>query len=117
MAQLLAIIARGELLSGSGSSLLLETMARCETGPDRIKGLMPAETRVAHKTGLIANPLDTGRRRSPRDQRRRPGCPTGEPGANRRRYYHRRFAAQSSETRPGDRSARATNLRLLCDRG
>ncbi len=35
-------------------------MARCETGPDRIKGLMPAETRVAHKTGLIANPLDPG---------------------------------------------------------
>ena len=54
----LAAVARGGLLSAFSSSLLLEAMERCETGPNRIKELVPAGTRISHKTGLIANPLD-----------------------------------------------------------
>ena len=35
------------------SDLLLDIMYRCETGPARIKGLLPPNIRVAHKTGTL----------------------------------------------------------------
>jgi beta-lactamase class A len=53
MARLLATIACGEGLSAQSTALLLDMMFRCETGTDRLKGLLPPNTRVAHKTGTF----------------------------------------------------------------
>jgi len=53
MARLLAKIWRKETLSPAMTDLLLDIMYRCETGQDRIKGVLPPWTRVAHKTGTL----------------------------------------------------------------
>lgn len=53
MARLLAGIWRREVLSDSMTSLLLDIMQRTTTGQARLKGMLPADTRVAHKTGTI----------------------------------------------------------------
>ena len=53
MADLLARLWRGEILSGKNTDFLLDVMYRCETGTGRIKGLLPSGTQVAHKTGTI----------------------------------------------------------------
>lgn len=58
MATLLARLWRGELLSPSSTKLLQEIMARCETGLERIPGLLPPGTHVAHKTGTIAGTVN-----------------------------------------------------------
>lgn len=47
----LARLARGELLSQSSTRLILDTMARTSSGPQRLKAGVPAGWRVAHKTG------------------------------------------------------------------
>lgn len=54
MAALLRKIWRGEALSPESTALLIDIMYRCETGQARIKGLLPADVRVAHKTGTLA---------------------------------------------------------------
>lgn len=52
MVELLRILLQGKKgLSASSRDLLLEFMTKTTTGPKRIKGLLPAETIVAHKTG------------------------------------------------------------------
>lgn len=52
MVELLDILHQGKKgLSPSSRDLLLELMTKTTTGPKRIKGLLPAETIVAHKTG------------------------------------------------------------------
>jgi len=53
MARLLARIWRKEILRPETSDLLLGIMLRSTTGPERIKGLLPPETPVSHKTGTI----------------------------------------------------------------
>ena len=53
MAMLLEKIWRGEALSSASTDLLIEIMERCETGEARLKGLLPEDTVVAHKTGTI----------------------------------------------------------------
>jgi beta-lactamase class A len=53
MADLLARLWSGTALSESSRRLMLDIMARCETGPHRIQGLLPAGTEVEHKTGTI----------------------------------------------------------------
>jgi beta-lactamase class A len=53
MADLLARIWRREALSDASSALLIDIMARCETGEARLKGILPPDTVVAHKTGSI----------------------------------------------------------------
>lgn len=53
MAALLARIQRRELLKTDTAALLLDIMSRCKTGDARLKGLLPAGTPVAHKTGTI----------------------------------------------------------------
>jgi len=53
MGQLLARIWKGEILTAASAGLLRDIMYRCETSPGRLKGLLPAGTRVAHKTGTI----------------------------------------------------------------
>lgn len=49
--QLLARAFRGELLSKASTARLIEILKTTVTGPARIKGLLPAGTVVAHKTG------------------------------------------------------------------
>jgi len=51
MAQLLRVFQNGRGLSPASRALLMEFMTKTETGPARIKGLLPAGTVVAHKTG------------------------------------------------------------------
>ncbi len=51
MLKLLEIMNRGDKLSKSSSDFLWKTMLETSTGPNRIKGFLPKETRVAHKTG------------------------------------------------------------------
>jgi beta-lactamase class A len=53
-AELLARLHRGELVSEGSTALLLDIMERCLTGENRLKGLLPADTVVAHKTGSLA---------------------------------------------------------------
>jgi beta-lactamase class A len=51
MARLLATLQGSALLPRTSTALLLDLMLRCTTGPARIRGLLPPETPVAHKTG------------------------------------------------------------------
>jgi beta-lactamase class A len=53
MARLLAKLWRREALSASSTDLLIDVMYRCQTGENRLKGLLPRDTRVAHKTGTL----------------------------------------------------------------
>lgn len=53
MAALLRKIWKREILSEESSALLIDIMARCETGGNRIPGALPPGTPVAHKTGTI----------------------------------------------------------------
>lgn len=51
MLKLLEIFNRGKKLSKSSSDFLWKIMTETSTGPNRLKGLLPAGTPVAHKTG------------------------------------------------------------------
>lgn len=53
MAELLQKVWSRDALSEPSSALLIDIMERCETGENRLKGLLPANTVVAHKTGTI----------------------------------------------------------------
>jgi beta-lactamase class A len=53
MVMLLERIYRGDLLTRESGALLLDMMERCQTGEARLKGILPSETIVAHKTGTI----------------------------------------------------------------
>jgi beta-lactamase class A len=53
MARILQKIWNREILSEESSAFLLDIMKRCETGDARIKGMLPPQTTVYHKTGTI----------------------------------------------------------------
>lgn len=53
MLQLLRLIDSGQALSPRSRTLLLDIMRRCATGRNRIRGLMPPEAMVEHKTGTL----------------------------------------------------------------
>ncbi len=53
MSTLLQQIWNRDILSEESSALLLDIMYRCQTGEGRLKGVLPAGTEVAHKTGTI----------------------------------------------------------------
>jgi beta-lactamase class A len=53
MARLLAKIWRGEALDATRTAQLLDIMLRCETGAARLKGVLPPNTAVRHKTGSL----------------------------------------------------------------
>jgi beta-lactamase class A len=53
MARLLAMIWRGEALGAERTAQLLDIMLRCETGAMRLKGLLPPDIPVRHKTGSL----------------------------------------------------------------
>jgi beta-lactamase class A len=50
--QLLELFYKGKILSVGSQASLRDIMERTTTGPKRIKGLLPAGTVVAHKTGM-----------------------------------------------------------------
>lgn len=47
----LAALKRGELLSKDSTDVILDIMAKCRTGPRRLKGGLPSDWTIAHKTG------------------------------------------------------------------
>ncbi|MBV9882246.1 MAG: serine hydrolase [Sphingomonadaceae bacterium] len=53
MLRLLQLIDDGQVLSPQSHDRLLDMMARCVTGRNRIRALLPAGTRVEHKTGTL----------------------------------------------------------------
>ncbi len=53
MVTLLQKIWKADGISRTSADLLIDTMGRCQTGENRIKGLLPQGTEVAHKTGTI----------------------------------------------------------------
>jgi beta-lactamase class A len=53
MVDLLKRIYAGELIQPASRNYLLGLMARCETGKNRMKWLLPAGTPVEHKTGTL----------------------------------------------------------------
>ncbi len=53
MVDLLRRIYRGDLISQQSRNYLLAVMARCETGKNRMKSMLPAGTPVEHKTGTL----------------------------------------------------------------
>lgn len=54
MVELLRQIDNGQLLRPSSRTYLLNLMSRCVTGPNRMRGLLPAGTHVEHKTGTLS---------------------------------------------------------------
>lgn len=53
MVQLLQRIDNGSLLKPWSRAYLLDLMGRCQTGKNRIRGLLPAGTQVENKTGTL----------------------------------------------------------------
>ena len=53
MVDLLRKLYRGELISNQSRNYLLGVMAKCHTGKNRMKWLLPAGTTVEHKTGTL----------------------------------------------------------------
>lgn len=58
MLDLLTRIFRGEALSKSSTSVIVDIMGRCRTGTARLRGLLPEGTAVAHKTGTIGGTVN-----------------------------------------------------------
>ena len=54
MAKLLVKIYKKQALSESSTNILMKIMEQCRTGRSRIRGLLPANVKVAHKTGTWA---------------------------------------------------------------
>lgn len=55
---LLEKIWRGEAVDRASSGAMLETLKRCRTGRERIRGLLPPDAEVAHKTGTIGGTVN-----------------------------------------------------------
>jgi len=53
MVELLKRIDSGKVLKPGSRAYLLATMARCKTGKNRMRALLPPGTRVEHKTGTL----------------------------------------------------------------
>lgn len=51
MAKLLVKLQKNQILSESSTQLLMGIMEQCRTGRSRIRGLLPGNVKVAHKTG------------------------------------------------------------------
>lgn len=55
MVRLLSGLYQGQWLSSSSRSVLLGAMSRCVTGKNRLRAMLPADARIAHKTGTLNN--------------------------------------------------------------
>ncbi len=58
MAELLLKIYSKRLHKPESAELLLDIMRRCQTGDARIKGMLPPDTELAHKTGSIGGTVN-----------------------------------------------------------
>jgi beta-lactamase class A len=58
MVDLLAKLLAGPLLKDSSRAFLTGVMERCETGAERLSGMLPAGTVVAHKTGTLGGTVN-----------------------------------------------------------
>ncbi|MGH9384654.1 MAG: serine hydrolase [Vicinamibacterales bacterium] len=58
MTRLLEMLWKGRVVDEAASRDILELMKRCRTGTARIKGLLPRDTVVAHKTGSVGGTID-----------------------------------------------------------
>jgi beta-lactamase class A len=58
MADLLLKIYAKQLHKPESAELLLDIMRRCQTGDARIKGMLPPDTELAHKTGSIGGTVN-----------------------------------------------------------
>jgi beta-lactamase class A len=58
MADLLLKIYNKKLHKPETAELLLDIMRRCQTGDARIKGMLPPDTELAHKTGSIGGTIN-----------------------------------------------------------
>jgi beta-lactamase class A len=58
MVELLRRIYRAELIKPASRNYLLDLMAQCETGKNRLKALLPEGTPVEHKTGTLTGLTD-----------------------------------------------------------
>ena len=111
MVDLLRRIYKAELIKPESRNYLLDLMAQCETGKNRMKALLPGGTPVEHKTGtLTASPTTSasspcptaaGRGRDLHPRRHRPPAHDRRDGAR----DLRRVQGQSS---PGRSAARCT---------
>ena len=55
MVQLLQKLDSGKMVNASSRAYLLSLMARCKTGKNRMRALLPFGTKVEHKTGTLNN--------------------------------------------------------------
>jgi beta-lactamase class A len=55
MVQLLQRLDSGKMLKPTSRSYLMDLMARCKTGKNRMRALLPYGTKVEHKTGTLNN--------------------------------------------------------------
>jgi len=55
MVQLLQKLDSGKMVNPSSRAYLLSLMARCKTGKNRMRALLPYGTKVEHKTGTLNN--------------------------------------------------------------
>ncbi|HYD24790.1 MAG TPA: class A beta-lactamase [Croceibacterium sp.] len=55
MVQLLSGLYQGKWLTASSRAVIIDAMERCRTGTRRIRGMMPDDVTVAHKTGTLNN--------------------------------------------------------------
>lgn len=58
MTQLIAHIWKKDTLEPASANVLIGVLQRCITGKARIKGMLPAGTEVAHKTGTLGGVVD-----------------------------------------------------------
>jgi beta-lactamase class A len=58
MNHLLEKILRGEAAQPESCQKILDILLKCETGRERIRGLLPSELEVAHKTGTIGGTVN-----------------------------------------------------------
>ncbi|MFB0519266.1 MAG: serine hydrolase [Acidobacteriota bacterium] len=58
MNSLLEKIFKAEMLDRETCDLMLEIMLGCQTGENRLRGILPRGTRLAHKTGTIATTVN-----------------------------------------------------------
>ncbi|MDB5724141.1 MAG: serine hydrolase [Novosphingobium sp.] len=55
MVRLLSGLYQGQWLTPASRSVLLGAMSRCVTGKNRLRAMLPADARIAHKTGTLNN--------------------------------------------------------------
>ena len=58
MSQLLARLWRGQVLSAGSQQVLQQIMLDTRTGSERLRGMLPRDTPVAHKTGTVGDVIN-----------------------------------------------------------